>query len=365
MRHPTEGVLRRLLDEPAGVPDADRRHVAECPVCLVELAAAREDATSVATALDVERAEHVDVDAAWERLSAGLGRTSAPAAAVTQPAPARARRRGALLRRPAVAALAFATVLTGAGVAAANDWLPIFRTEQVAPVELRTDDVVALPDLNAYGDVEVEQMSEPRQAADAESAAGFTGLPVPEVTSLPVGVTGDPTYQVVGQISAIFTFSAEKAAQATAATGEPLPPMPAGLDGSKVRLAAGPGLAEVWSQPSGIPSLIVGRAVAPTAESSGVSFETMTDYLLSLPGVPDDLALQLRTFAKDGTTLPLPVPADQVESSTADVNGANATVLTARNGAFAGVVWVKDGVLTAVAGSLDTDELLAVARTLR
>jgi hypothetical protein len=27
MRHPTEGVLRRLLDEPAGVADSDREHV--------------------------------------------------------------------------------------------------------------------------------------------------------------------------------------------------------------------------------------------------------------------------------------------------------------------------------------------------
>ena len=31
MRHPTEGVLRRLLDEPAGVPDSDRKHVVDCP----------------------------------------------------------------------------------------------------------------------------------------------------------------------------------------------------------------------------------------------------------------------------------------------------------------------------------------------
>ena len=37
MRHPSEGVLRRLVDEPAGVTDADRSHVASCPTCLAEL----------------------------------------------------------------------------------------------------------------------------------------------------------------------------------------------------------------------------------------------------------------------------------------------------------------------------------------
>ena len=364
MRHPTEGVLRRLLDEPAGVPDADRRHVAECPVCLVELAAAREDATSVATALDVERAEHVDVDAAWERLSAGLGRTSAPAAAVTQLAPARARRRGALLRRPAVAALAFATVLTGAGVAAANDWLPIFRTEQVAPVEVTSTELVQVPDLSAYGDVEFVQDPNTQQVADAESAAGYTGLDVPEVTDLPAGVTGDPAYQVADEVGVTFTFSAEKAAQAAAAEGEVLPPPPAGLDGSTLRLQAGPAVAAVWSQPTGVPTLVVARAVAPSVDSSGVPFETVRDYLLSLPGLPPALADQLRDLSADGGTLPLPVPADMVTTSTADVDGAKATVLTSRNGLFAGVVWVEDGVMTGVAGSLSADELLSVARGL-
>ncbi len=40
MRHPSDGTLRRLLDEPVGVADPDREHVADCPVCLAGLAAA-------------------------------------------------------------------------------------------------------------------------------------------------------------------------------------------------------------------------------------------------------------------------------------------------------------------------------------
>ncbi|HEV2808812.1 MAG TPA: hypothetical protein VGV93_00235 [Acidimicrobiales bacterium] len=38
-------------------------------------------------------------------------------------------------------------VLTGAGTAAANDWLQIFRTEQVTPVSMTAGDLIALPDL--------------------------------------------------------------------------------------------------------------------------------------------------------------------------------------------------------------------------
>src|SRR5688500_7774143 len=104
MRHPTEGVLRRLIDEPAGVADRDREHVAGCQPCLGMLAAMRADAAVVAAALDAPGGAEVDVDAAWRRLadaSGGEGRGGVVAFA----GPARFR---ALLRRPLVAATAVA-----------------------------------------------------------------------------------------------------------------------------------------------------------------------------------------------------------------------------------------------------------------
>ncbi len=168
-----------------------------------------------------------------------------------------------------------------------------------------------------------------------------------------------------GRVSATFTFSADRAARAAAEAGQTLPPPPPGLDGSRFRLIAGPGLAGIWSQPAGVPALLVGRAVAPTAFSSGVPFATARDYLLSLPGLPDDVAAQLRTFNADGSTLPLPVPADEVTTTSAKVNGAPATVLETRDRTLAAVVWVDNGKVTVVAGSLDQAEVLSVARDLR
>src|SRR4051794_16767926 len=356
MRHPSEGVLRRLVDEPAGVPDDDRAHVAGCPACLRDLDAVRADAERIDAVLTSP--VPVDTDAAWARVS-----TVTPPASPARQVP-RARWRPAL-RRPVVAALSAVVLVTGAGVAAANDWLPIFRTEQVDPVQVTASELVQLPDLSGYGDLEITQQADPKQVADAGSAAGATGLDVPEVADLPEGVTGDPTYRVADVMSATFTFSAAKAAQTAAAEGEALPPVPPGLDGSRLRLQAGPGVAAIWAQPSGVPTLVVARVGAPTVDSSGVPFETVRDYLLSLPGLPDGLAQQLKDLSEDGATLPLPVPAELVTTSDADVNGTEATVLTSRNGLFAGVVWVEDGVMTGVAGSLDAGELLAVARGLR
>jgi hypothetical protein len=59
------------------------------------------------------------------------------------------------------------------------------------------------------------------------------------------------------------------------------------------------------------------------------------------------------------------VPAELVTTSTAKVGESTATVLTSRDGLFAGVVWVEDGVMTGVAGTSSAEELLSVASGLR
>jgi len=367
MRHPTEGVLRRLLDEPAGVADTDREHIGGCDVCVRELATVREDAGLVQTALatDVGLSADVDLTAAWRRLTA--------AAAASEPARVRAAapragRLRATLRRPVVAGVAAAAIVVGAGAAAAGGWVQIFRTERIAPVSISATDLNALPDLSAYGDVVVTGDPNVHPVLDAAAAEAETGLDLPEVATLPRGVSGEPEYQVGGEVSATFTFSEERTARAAAEAGEELPPPPPGLDGSQVRLVAGPGVAEVWEHGTGVPTLVVGRAVAPTAYSSlpdGVSFETLRSYLLSLPNLPEAVAAPLRTFNAGSSTFPVPVPAGQVTTSTTTVHGQPATVLATQDRSMAAVMWVEDGVVTVVAGALDTDEVISVAEGLR
>lgn len=359
MRHPTDGTLRRLVDEPDGVAQADRDHVAGCPACLAGLAAAQTDAALTGAALGTDVAP--DVEAGWARLSQAVvaegGRR--------ERTPGPARRWHTALRSPVVAVVGVAALLAGAGAAAAADWLPIFRAERITPVVAPEADLVKLPDLTDFGKVEVTEKLTVRAVADADAAQKAAGLTLPKVTHLPRGVTGQPQYRVGGRASAVFTYSAQKAAQTAAAAGETLPPPPPGLDGSRFRLTAGPGIAEVWQEGRPVPAMVLGRVIAPKAFSSGVPFETARDYLLSLPILPRSVASQLRTFSADGTTLPLFTSAEEVTTSAADVNGTPATVLASRDGLMAGVVWVDDGVITAVGGSLSTDEVLAVARGLR
>ena len=59
------------------------------------------------------------------------------------------------------------------------------------------------------------------------------------------------------------------------------------------------------------------------------------------------------------------MPADEVTTTESEVGGVPATVVTSRDGTMAGVVWVDDGIVNAVVGSLSADEVLSVARGLR
>src|SRR4051812_23469072 len=135
MSHPPEGVLRRAIDEPAAMGDAERRHVAGCDRCRGELAAALADRDAVAVRLATEPCSgselgsgpdadvDADVDAAWRRFAARVDDATAPAAGVVTALPApRARRRG--VRRPVVAVAVAAVVALGTtAAAAAADWL--------------------------------------------------------------------------------------------------------------------------------------------------------------------------------------------------------------------------------------------------
>ncbi|BEL05065.1 hypothetical protein Q0Z83_032560 [Actinoplanes sichuanensis] len=346
MRHPGDGLLRRLLDEPDGVADSDRSHVDDCPSCASRLMAVSSDADDVASALrfDVD----VDVDAAWSRLLAGADHEA--------PVPVRPRRRWK--RTPFVAVVGVIALLGGASAAAAGNWFQIFHTEQVTPITVPQADLVQLPELDEFGTMRVESRPRIRDVDDARTAREATGLASPRITNLPMGVTGQPRFLVGDRVLGVFTFDRAKAEKAL---GRPVPEPPAGLATTEFRLTAGPGLAAVWPGNSGAPALMIGRVVAPKGFSNGVPFETARDYLLSLPGLPASVSGQLKAFTKEGGTLPLIVNESSESSFTTKVGKAPATVLTTDSGALSAVFWVEGGFINVVGGSLSTDEVLRVA----
>ena len=277
------------------------------------------------------------------------------------------------MRTPAVAGLAVAGVLAGAGAAAGTSWFTAFDAEAEAETQTQDPADGPLGDLSAldgYGTLVVSGDPTPRPVPTAEREEEVTGLAVPTITTFPRGVSGDPEHLVVGAVEVTFTFSADEASRTVEALGTRLPPPPAGLDGSQMRVAGGPGTLTVWSSPAGAPALVIAQAPVPSVDVDGAArTEAAVEYLLSLPGLPDDLPGRIGELAGAGGSvpidgLPLPIGAEGLTSTRTEVGGVPARLLVTRDRSLAAVVWVQGGLIRVVGGAVDADELLAVAREL-
>jgi hypothetical protein len=88
----------------------------------------------------------------------------------------------------------------------------------------------------------------------------------------------------------------------------------------------------------------------------------LEDYLLSQPGVPPDIAAQIKAIKDPSTTLPIPIPKGLATTESVQINGVQGLLIKAVIGA--GVVWQKNGVIYAVGGLLTPDQVLAIATSL-
>ena len=333
MRHPTDGVLRRLLDEPAGVADADREHVAGCPQCLAGLAAAREDAALAGAALRRRRSRRrrrrrlaapVARDrrrrAPDGRAAAGPRRSLADGAAP----PGRRRRSASSPSWPAPAPRPPRTGCRSSGPSRS-------RRSAITPADLRR----AARPLARTATLEVTGEADVHEVADAAAAEEATGLDVPEVSdAAPRRHRRARATRWAARSSArVHLLGRAGGADGRGRAGEALPPPPPGLDGSRFRLDAGPGLAAVWSEAPR--RARPGRRLAPSRRRRSPPASRSRRRATTCcrcRACPTTSRRSCARFSADGTTLPLPVPADEVTTSPAEVDGAPATVLASRDG---------------------------------
>ena len=310
MRHPTEGVLRRLVDEPAGVADDDRAHVAGCPSCLRRRSTARAPTPRPRR----RRADRRRARRRRRRRAPGAGSRRAPltaprprppcarraraAAAAAQPAGRRARR-----RRPRRRGRVRPPPTTGCRSSAPSTSTP-FQVDAGRPAS-------QLPDLSAYGDVAGHREPDPGAGRRRRDGARPHRARRPRVAELPRGVTGGPDLRGgrPGQRDVHLLRRQGRAGGRRRRRG-PAARCPPGSTAAGSGSQAGPGVAEIWSQPTGVPDARrrprwSRRRRTPPA----CPFETVRDYLLSLPGTarrPRGPAA--RPSPPTASTLPLPVP---------------------------------------------------------
>ena len=189
-RHPSQSVLRQILDEPGAVPELDRTHAASCPSCRRNSEAMAADAAVAAAAL-------MGANQAADPLPA-LRRLRSAETGVVPPKPTladRFRTRVQLAGRRTLRAGAILTVVVasmGALVATgvASNVIQIFQPENFVAVPIDITSLGTLPDLTGYGSVRVLQPPRATAASSLADAASSSGLHLLTPGKLPARAAG-------------------------------------------------------------------------------------------------------------------------------------------------------------------------------
>jgi hypothetical protein len=363
--HLSDGTLRRMVDEPDAHGGADARHLETCADCRSRYDTVSTDARAIGSLLTAPELK-LDVASAFSRVR------TAPAARPRFGLRLPMMRPGS---RPVVLAFATAVAAVALLVTAIAQDSNTFTPQTLTPVPVTLADMQSLSQLSAYGTISWTTQPQPQIVTSADAAHTISGLPAPKVATLPTGVSSNVTYAAMGQATAVFTFSKDKAAAAAAQAGKTLPALPAGLDGAQLTVTVGPAVAEIYgniSKPAAgsditqanLPQLIVGETTAPVATSSQVTVVQFENALLAQPGISAELKAAINAIGDPSTTLPIPIPVQFATSSSVTIQGVQGLALGDNTGVGAGVIWIKHGVVYGVIGTIKRDDAVNVANQL-
>ena len=367
MRHLSEGTLRRIYDEPLAMAAADQAHYDDCAACKARFETVANLSRSTA-ALFALPAFEVEARPALARLNSRIREQESRR-------PVRWHERflsGTPGLRPLAAPVLVVVLVIGllAGFSATGvlpSLIKIFEPHSFAPVSVSPSSIPSGAVLLDYGTTSwTPGPPQADQVSDAATASRLSALPVLTPAALPAGVAGPVSYGVIGHTTGSLTLDGARLRASAASHGIKVNPMPATIDHSTIYVSGGPALVELWGAPaqggSGAPTLVIAQTRIPTVESTGASTQQLEDYLLSQPGVPPELAAQLRAIKDPSTTLPIPIPAGFATTKPISINGVQGLLIDA--GIAAGVVWEKGNVIYAVGGQLTPDQVIALATSL-
>lgn len=287
--------------------------------------------------------------------------------------------------RVAMSGLAAALMLmlvlgTPQGRGAAAQFLAQFRGERLAAVSLSTGQIAnieeTLAELEHLGAVRGSDTAPAmRSVASIAEASRFVGFDVlqPDAAALPAGLSSTPTaIRVVPAHELRFTFDREKARAYYQSTGRGNVSLPDRFHGASLVVNTPPAVlleyrsaGQSMDVPFGI-GLVIGQAGMITAGTEGgLALEELRDFLLDLPGLSPEIARQLRAIDDWRTTLPIPIPAEQLTWQRATIAGSPGLLLNDNMGLGSAAIWQRDGRIYGIAGAVKAREIQHVAETLR
>ena len=388
-----ESMLRAYLDRqlPSRQSNELGRHLRECEPCasaMAEMEGTHAFVTASLGRLDPSPDSVPDAPAAYAR-----------ATAVTSELPARAgilARLGSLFSplRPLPALSAACVLLVAAMLftplgAAAQDFISVFRAQQIQTIKVSQDSLRQLPGPGDLG--QFDTAAEPEFAivtsAEAARSAGFA---VRAPARLPADFATKSVVALIKPVSATYTYNGEKLAaywQDRQLPGKP----PAELSGLVVKADLPTTVVQVFGDSATIEQAASAASnpnqaqAHPTATSrvkprmiviaqsrgpqvsvpAGVDVAKLRKDLLDRGALPEDLALQLAAISDWQSTLPVPVVQDVTrEVTVAGVKGVLFAPPTKSDDPMVGVIWQKGGVWYWVFGAVTEQELLAAANSL-
>jgi hypothetical protein len=259
---------------------------------------------------------------------------------------------------------------TSAGRTATAQFLAQFRSQRFAVVAIEPgrgrDYLAQLENLGSVqGSYRGQSPENVRSLAEASQRVGFP-VKQPDSASLPPGFSQPPTVQVLPASDYRFTFDRAKARAYLDANGHPEATLPERYEGASLVVAV-PAAAFLKYNGSGNSlALMIGQARELEVGVEGhVTLAELRDFLLGLPGLAPETARQLRAIEDWRTTLPIPVPIDQVHWQQTSIGGGNGLLLSDNSGVGSGALWQHDGRIYGVAGTARATDIQRVADSLR
>jgi hypothetical protein len=354
-----------MVDDPdANTGAGGARHIETCAECKARYETVAGDARAI-TSLLAAPALNVDVASAFNRVRSAP--TARPRFGFRLPV----MRPGS---RPMVLAFATMIALVGLVVTAIAQGGSLITPTTVEPVPITVADMQALSQLSAYGSLTWTTKPNLQIVTSAAEAESISGLKPPTATNVPSTVSKTVTYAATPKAVAVFTFSKDKATSAAAGTGKNLPVLPAGMEGAQMTVSIGPAVAAIYGNmtppkagsdmtQADLPQMVIVKSNAPVATSTQVTVKQLEEYLLSVPGISPELTKAIKALGS-GTTLPIPVPVEYATSSKVTVQDVAGVALGDNTGVGAGVIWVKNGVVYAVVGTIKLSDALDIANHL-
>lgn len=272
----------------------------------------------------------------------------------------------------ALAAALALTFLIGTpeGRVAAAEFLAQFRSQHLTivtfdPTQVRQTGLFRLEQL---GTVTNPRPPQPVQVANIQEAASKAGFPIlqPDPALLPQGASKTPTIRFSPASQTRLTFDKQKARAYFDSLNRKDVSLPDNMNGATLVVSLPPVVMLEYDGSDGKPSLMVGQAHDVQVGVEGnVTLDEVRSFLLSMPGLPDDLARQLRSIQDWRSTLPIPIPADKISWQDTTVAGSPGYILNDNTGLGSAVIWQKNGQILGVAGPMKAPDLRKLAESLK